>query len=104
MRTVKPVQDTTKQELLTAEPDSIINLKPDSLKIVKVDSIPRRILYAYRNVRIFKSDLQAVADSLVYTYADSTMRCYKSPAVWTQGSQMTANQIDIELKIRRSTE
>lgn len=101
MRAVKSVQDTVQKRLAAKPVDSIINIKPDSLKIVKVDSLPRRILYAYRNVRIFKSDLQAVADSLVYTYADSTMRCYKSPAVWTQGSQMTANQIDLELKNKK---
>ncbi|UKJ07303.1 OstA-like protein [Solitalea lacus] len=101
---MKPVSKTTDTLKRANEAknvaDSLLK-KTDTTKVVKEDTTRYRILYAYKNVRMYKSDLQAVADSLVYTYSDSIMRCYKSPAVWTQGSQITANQIDIELKNKK---
>ncbi|MCO4293573.1 hypothetical protein NF867_11925 [Solitalea sp. MAHUQ-68] len=102
---MKPVQKETDSTMLALNEnnvaDSLLKQSNDSLANIKIDTTRHRILYAYRHVRMYKSDLQAVADSLVYTYADSTMRCYKAPAVWTQGSQMTAHQIDIEIKNKK---
>ncbi|SMO37457.1 OstA-like protein [Solitalea koreensis] len=104
----EPLKPVDKQKPVE-EKVAIKNTKTDSLKIGSKDTLKKnlpdtsrhRIMFAYRNVRMFKSDFQAVADSLVYTYVDSTMRCYKHPAMWTQGSQMTADQIDLELKNKK---
>ncbi len=73
----------------------------DTLKSVLDTVTNNRTIFAYHNVRIFKDDLQAVTDSLVYTSSDSTMRCYNQPAIWTEGSQMSAKQIDILLKDKK---
>ena len=59
------------------------------------DSV-RRVL-AYRNVRVYKSDLQAVADSLAMNSLDSTLTLYRGPIVWSDTSQFTADTIAIRL-------
>ena len=70
---------------------------------VSMDSLARdtaqtRIIKAYYNVRLFKSDLQAVADSVYYGYPDSMMRFFGRPMIWAQGSQMTADTIFMQIR------
>ncbi|WKN42304.1 OstA-like protein [Tunicatimonas pelagia] len=72
-------------------------LAADTLVSVE-DSIPanERIL-AYPNVRIYRSDLQGIADSLAYNLLDSMLFFYQDPVLWAQGSQIEADSINIEL-------
>ena len=60
-----------------------------------VDSLPKdslqRVVRAFRNVRIFRSDLQAVCDSLVAYSIDSAMHMYGAPVLWNEESQITAD-------------
>lgn len=63
-----------------------------------LDTAKTRIVKAYYHVRIFKSDLQARADSAYYGYPDSVIRCYGSPMIWAQGSQLSADTIYMQLK------
>lgn len=78
----------------------------DTLKAAQSDSLQSqdttrtRIVLAYRKVKIFKSDLQGKADSIFYSYADSTMRCYVNPMIWAEGSQLSADTIYMQLKNR----
>ncbi len=62
------------------------------------DTVKTRIIKAYYNVRLFKSDLQAVADSVYYGYPDSMMRFFGRPMIWAQGSQMTADTIFMQVQ------
>ena len=70
-------------------------LKADTL--ISIDSKVRtdKRLLAYNNVQVFKSNLQAVTDSLVYGVADSIMFFYGNPVLWTDGNQLTADSIDM---------
>ena len=52
-----------------------------------------KTLVAYSDVRIFKSDLQAVCDSLAYSSVDSVFRFYRDPVIWSDSSQFTADSI-----------
>jgi lipopolysaccharide export system protein LptA len=72
-----------------------LQVKTDSLRS---DTGETRIVKAYHNVKIFKSDLQAIADSAYYGYADSIIRCYGKPIIWSQGSQLSADTIYMLLK------
>lgn len=65
------------------------------------DTIKHRVLFAYHNVRIFKSDFQAACDSLIYTYKDSTISCFKNPVLWTENTQLSADFVTILLKNRK---
>lgn len=67
----------------------------------QTDTVKTRIVSAYHHARIFKSDLQAKADSLFFSYGDSVMRCYQGPIIWTQGSQLSADTVFLQLKNKK---
>lgn len=48
---------------------------------------------AYRNVRVYRNDAQAVCDSLYFSAADSTLTFYHSPVVWYEDYQCQADTI-----------
>ena len=56
-----------------------------------------RTLLANKNVKIFKTDLQAICDSLIYSEADSIFKFYKQPIIWSDTSQFTADTINIQM-------
>ncbi len=67
----------------------------DTLKLVE-DTIPdKRIIRAYRHVKIYRHDFQAKCDSLVYTDADSAFHFYGEPVLWSDENQLTAEFITI---------
>ena len=93
------VNNTTK-DALAAESDSLKKdtvLKKAEVKL-PLDTTKTRIVLAYHKVKIFKSDLQTKSDSAFYSYSDSTIRCYRNPIIWTQGSQLSADTIFLQLK------
>lgn len=62
------------------------------------DTVTTRILKAFYNVRLFKSDLQAVADSVYYGEADSMFRFMGNPMVWAEESQISADTVFMQIK------
>ena len=68
-------------------------ISADTLVSIENADPKKKRLLAYNNVKIFKSDMQGVADSLEYRDADSTIYFYKNPVLWTEGNQMTADSI-----------
>ncbi|MEM9024170.1 MAG: OstA-like protein, partial [Bacteroidota bacterium] len=52
-----------------------------------------RIIQAYHGVRFFKPDLQGKCDSLVFSNADTTIRMYVDPVIWSDANQLTADTI-----------
>lgn len=109
-QTVKEPVKRPEKTIEPALPDSITALAQsdstalaDSLKTATalntpLDTTRTRILLAYNNVKIFKSDLQSKSDSAFYSSADSTIRCFQNPIIWTQGSQLSADTIFLQLK------
>lgn len=72
-------------------------ISADTLVSIDSQDPTKKRLLAYHNVRIFKSDLQGRADSLVYQSKDSTIYFYGDPVLWTEGNQMTADSISVLL-------
>lgn len=66
-------------------------------EIVNRKSEDARIILAFHDVRIFKSDLQALCDSLSYSSVDSMFRLFKQPIIWSDTSQFTADTVNIQL-------
>ncbi len=78
--------------------DTLIAVRNDSAAIRKgpKDEEPPRQLIAYYDVRIYKSNLQAVCDSLAYKSSDSTFYFFplrQNPIVWSDTSQFTADTV-----------
>lgn len=95
---LKPETNVALKDSLSS--DSLAKEKGKQLK-VPLDTTKTRIVLAYRKMKIFKADLQAKADSAFYSYADSTIRCYYSPMMWTQGSQLSADTVYLQLKNKK---
>jgi lipopolysaccharide export system protein LptA len=73
-------------------------LTADTLVAIESKDPSKKRLLAYKNVRIFKTDLQGISDSMAYVTADSTLYFYKDPVLWTDGNQMTADSINLLIK------
>lgn len=83
-----------------ADGDSLF-LTADTLVAIRADTLTidsSRLLLAYNDVRAFKSDLQALCDSLVLDTRDSIFHFYQQPIIWSENSQFTADTIDMTLK------
>ena len=81
------------------EGDSLFMVS-DTLTALRADTTENdsaRILLAYHDVRIYKSDLQALADSLSYSSVDSIFRFYRAPVIWSDTSQFTADTIYLQM-------
>ncbi len=101
-----PPKKLTKQDSLKIKQDSIkLANKIDSVyfnrKIVLSDTARVRILSAFHNVKLFKSDLQGKSDSSFYSTSDSTIRLYVQPIIWTQGSQLSGDTIYLHMRNKK---
>lgn len=80
----RPIMDTLRSKIAL---DSLVE-KP------KEDSLVR-IMRGYRDVRIFRTDFQAVCDSIVGFSIDSTLHMYIDPVLWNEQNQITSDVVDI---------
>ena len=73
----------------------------DTLKMVShdmnTDSVWRE-LHCYYKVRMYRKDIQAVCDSLVYNSKDSIMTMYKDPIAWNVNRQLLGEVIEVFMK------
>ena len=54
-----------------------------------------REMRAFHKVRMFRTDVQGVCDSLVYNSQDSCMTMYRDPVLWNQGQQLLGEEIKV---------
>jgi len=80
-----------------SQKDSLF-MHADTFKIftyhIRTDSVYRKI-HAYNKVRAYRTDVQAVCDSLVYNTKDSCMTMYKDPILWNLGQQLFGEEIRV---------
>lgn len=79
----------------------------DTIKGTKVVSInekdsTNRYFEAYRNVRVFSDSLQAVSDSLFYSFKDSTFRLFQDPVIWSKDNQITGDTVLVFTKNKKA--
>ncbi len=61
------------------------------------DSMFRKV-HCYNKVRAYRTDVQAVCDSLVYNTQDSCMTMYRDPITWSDNRQLLGEVIEVYLK------
>lgn len=83
------------QDTMWMAADTLVSYQADTVN-AKGDTI--RYLAAYNDVRILKSDLQAVCDSLGFNTVDSVLTLYQDPVLWQDTSQLTGDTISINFK------
>lgn len=59
------------------------------------DTVLYRHVKAYHKVRAFRPDVQAVADSMLYTTVDSSLTLFSDPIIWNEGTQVLGEKIVI---------
>ena len=79
-------------------------LSADTLVSIDSETASEKRLLAYKNVKIFKINLQGKADSLAYHLADSTIYLYNNPVLWNEGNQMTADSMNLRIEEKRIKE
>ncbi|MBM3416809.1 MAG: OstA family protein [Bacteroidetes bacterium] len=84
--------------------DSIVKDTVKGTKVVSIDKkdSTNRYLGAYRNVKIFSDSLQAVSDSLFYSFKDSVFRLYQDPIVWAKESQISGDTLLLFTKNKKA--
>lgn len=73
-------------------------LKTDAGKKDSTD----RYFEAYRNVRIFSDSMQAVSDSMFYSFRDSVFQLFQNPVLWSKGSQITGDTVYLFTKNKKA--
>jgi lipopolysaccharide export system protein LptA len=89
---------------LYGKKDSVVKEKVEGAKVVNVENkdSTNRYFEAYRHVRIFSDSLQAVGDSLFYSFKDSIFRLYQGPVIWSKESQITGDTILVFTKNKKA--
>ncbi len=88
-----------------SKPKADTSIKKTTGKVaVKVNSkdSTNRYFEAYRNVRVFTDSLQAISDSLFYSFKDSIFRFYQQPVVWANKNQITGDTILLYTKNKKA--
>lgn len=86
--------------LITMVDGDSLFMTADTLLSLQADTIAgdsTRQLLAYNDVRLFKSDMQALCDSLAYSSTDSLFRLFEDPIIWADTSQFTADTMHLQL-------
>lgn len=78
-----PLPDSIRAEQLQRKSEEI-DQQPDSLT---------RLIRAYHNVRVYKTDVQALADSMTYVSIDSILAFYRKPIMWGESRQLSGDTI-----------
>jgi lipopolysaccharide export system protein LptA len=88
----------TKKALLiqNIDGDSLF-LHADTLKAFFDTTGAGKTLYAYNHAKFFKSDMQGLSDSIIYSFKDSTIFMYTRPMLWSDVNQLSADTILIYL-------
>ena len=73
--------------------DSVINNSDSTIIIDTLLGDTVRTMLAYNHVKFYKSDMQGKADSVVYSFSDSTINFYNDPIIWSKENQLTAEFI-----------
>ena len=99
--------DSTSYVIATGRPlmtslveDDTLFLAADTLYSFSRDTVnfdSLRVIVAQENVRLYKSNFQAICDSLVYDSADSLFQLFYDPVLWSDTSQFTADVVSIFL-------
>ena len=97
--------ELTQRSMITGDAELVFLLSKDSL-FLHSDSLialpdssgTGRVITGRRGVRFFKTDLQGVCDTLVFSNVDSLIRMYHEPVLWTGADQITGDHIRITLK------
>jgi lipopolysaccharide export system protein LptA len=92
---------TDHAQFIQVTSEDSLYLHADTL-LSEVDTTGTKYIKAFHGVRIFKSNLQGKCDSMSYSLADSVIRLYDEPVIWSEENQITAEYIEIQTEKRQA--
>lgn len=100
---IKAKADSTLKKVISKKGALTTSKKPlkDTVSTNPADTVTARIIKAYHKVNVYKTNMQAKADSLFYTTADSTLRWFYNPIMWSDGTQQTGDTIYLQMKNKK---
>ena len=73
-------------------------LSADTLVAIEAEADSAKRILGFKDVRIFKENLQGITDSLSYFLSDSIIFMYKDPVLWTTKNQISGDTISLLIK------
>lgn len=86
--------------LISILDDDSLFMTTDTLEYSRASSFEQdsaKQFIAFADVRMLKSNFQAVCDSLVFSQTDSVFHFYKDPIVWSDTTQFSADTISMKV-------
>lgn len=89
---------------LYGKKDSLVKDTVRGTQVVNINNkdSTNRYFEAYRHVRIFSDSLQAVSDSVFYSFKDSIFRLFQDPVLWAKESQITGDTVLLFTKNKKA--
>lgn len=84
---------TDRAEALLIDESDTLFMHSDTMKATFDSNQKSKEIIAFYKMKFFKSNLQGMADSLIYSFQDSTLRLHRNPVIWTDANQLTADSI-----------
>lgn len=92
------IQEDEKDTLFLSA-DTLISFKELYIKdSITAEKDSFKITLGYRDVRLLRTKMSGVCDSLYYSEIDSTFRLFYNPLLWMDSTQLTADTIFIYMK------
>ncbi|MFM2336968.1 MAG: hypothetical protein RL115_161, partial [Bacteroidota bacterium] len=84
--------------------DTVVKQKMKGTKVVSstTKDSSNRYFEAFRNVRVFNDSMQAICDSMFYSFKDSTFKLFQKPVLWSQHSQIMGDTVLIYTKNKKA--
>ena len=99
LRNLRQRPDTLQQVTQPQIDSTAIQQSQQQSTVEATDSIAEdsvyRLVKAYRNVKMYRSDAQMVCDSLVSSSQDSIVHLLIAPVLWNASNQLAATTIDL---------
>lgn len=90
---------TRQAVIFSIEGNDTMSIKADSIWLYQKNKLVNNdFIRAYRRVKIFKNDLQAICDSLVHNNADSVTNLFGHPVLWSGDNQITGDTMSFYFK------
>ncbi|HLP52858.1 MAG TPA: OstA-like protein [Chitinophagales bacterium] len=102
--------DSQQYIMATQKPLLIYKMDKDSLFLI-ADTLKSmqhsasdtsKNFFAYHHVRMYMKQMQAVSDSMFYSFSDSTFRMFYQPVIWSDGIQMSGDTIYLKTKNKKA--
>ena len=75
-----------------------IYIHSDTLKIIPDSIVNKKKIFAYYDVKLFNSQIQAKCDSLIFVDQAEAIKLYEYPMIWSENAELKGDSMKIQLR------